>query len=326
MKTTVTESLNNIETFMKKEHKGLWGMMQGEKPGAIAKILTLDRFYFMMIEVDENLDKVFLDIHPQCVCEKPYRQMANSFINAHTSTYKSGRIDVDESSGEVKIRIETQISDHPVSVQDLNDMEHLAVNISDGIERKLDKLCHGVWFDENDPELMGSMERKRKRIMDGLKNALAHNDNDSDDDDDDDNEALFPSFDDDGGNDGSDDDEFKNILKMISSMAGMNDTDDPDSSDAEDDEPIDGDFTDSGSSQSKTYKLYIVEVSSNIDIDAVTKTLEQTLGMNRNEALSAISSCPACIAEAVNEADMAAIIEQLEELGVKIKSEINSID
>lgn len=310
MKATVTESLKNIEIFMKKEHKGFWGMMQGNKPGAIAKILTSDRFYFMVIEVDENLDKVFLDIHPQCVCEKPYRQMLHGYVNKRTSTYKSGRIDVDENSGEVKIRIETQISDHPVSAKDLNDMEHLAVNISDGIERRLDKLCHGVWFSDDDPELMGGMERQRKKLMDKLGKKISHPEDDDDSDDDEDTFDIDPEDDDEDSEDSELPSSFEELMRMISSMT--------DEDEDEDDELIEAEFSESSPQKVKTFKLFIVEVSKEHDTDAIIKTLEQTLGMERAKALSAIENCPCCIADTVTEADAEVIMSQLNDLGVQV--------
>lgn len=319
MKATVTESLKNIEAFMRKEHKGLWGMMQGSKPGAIAKILTQDRFYFMMVEVDEDLDKIFLDIHPQCVCEKPYRQMLHGYVNERTSTYKSGRIDVDENSGEVKIRIETQISDHQVSVKDLQDMEHLAVHISDGIERRLDKLCHGVWFSEDDPELVGGMERQRKKLMEKLNKRISHlEDDDASDDEDGEDLSDIDLEDDDKNDDKSDEDSdfpssFEELMSMLSSMTDSDD----------EVNPIEAEFSESTPEKITTFRLFLTEVSKEHDTDAIVKTLEQTIGMNHEEALSAIENCPCCIADAVTEADKEAIITQLKELGVQVKAETN---
>lgn len=324
MKATVIESLKNIETYMKKEHKGLGGMMQGNTSGTIAKILTKDRFYFMTIIVDDNLDKVFLDIHPQCVCEEPYRQMVHGYLNAHTSTYKSGRIDIDDDSGEVKIRMETQISDHPVSVADLKDMEHLAVNISDGLERRLDKLCHGVWFNEDNPELMGNMERQRKKMiekLERLKKKTSLFDDDTDDDEDDDalSDIDFDDNNDEDEDDNDDDDDassgLSELLKLLESMK-----DDDDGTN----EPIEAEYSDQTEQKEKTYRIELIEVPSHVDTEELVKTLEQTLGMSREETISATEELPCCIAKSVSASDSKAIKIQLNHIGVKIRIEKNS--
>lgn len=314
MKSTVIESLENIETFMKNEHNGFWGMMRGNTPGAIAKILTKDRFYFLTIIVDDNLDKVFLDVHPQCVCEKPYRQTVHGYINSHTSTYKSGRIDIDNDSGEVKIRVETQISDHPVSSADLKDMELLAIHISDRIERRLDKLCHGVWFSEDDPDVMGGLERQHKKMIDKLKKDVSHFDNKSDDDD------LIDADLDDGNNvDDADNDskEFLSLMKILESMS---------SSDSKEEEntPIEAEYSAKSAFEEKRYRLYLLDISDCSDTKMVVKVFEQILGLTEEEVLAAMQNCPCCIAESVKESDASAIKAQLDSLGVKIKMEVNS--
>lgn len=319
MKTTGIESLKNIEVFMKKEHKGLWGMMQGNTSGAIAKILTKDRFYFMTIIVDDDLDKVFLDIHPQSVCEEPYRQMVHGYLNAHTSTYKSGRIDIDDDSGEVKIRMETQISDHPVSVADLKDMEYLAVNISDGLERRLDKLCHGVWFNEDDPELMGNMERQRKKMIERLKKKASLFDDDDEDEDDDLSDIGFDdNSDEDEDNNDDDDDASSGLSELLKLLESMKDDDDGTN------EPIEAEYSDQTEQKEKTYRIELIEVPSHVDTDELVKALEQTLGMSREETVSATEKLPCCIAESVSASDSKAIKIQLNHIGVKIRIEKNS--
>ena len=104
----------------------------------------------------------------QIIVEKSHRYEVHAYVNEKTSTYQDGRVDIDNENGELKIRVATSIVDHAVSEKDIEDMEHLAVRISDGLERRLDKMAHGVRFKEDDPDVMGECEKimNRKKLED----------------------------------------------------------------------------------------------------------------------------------------------------------------
>ena len=168
MKTIARESLNNIESYLNKERKAFYGMFQGKIPGGYCRIMTPDRSYFIHYIVNEKLERVFVDVYPQIIVEKSHRYEVHAYVNEKTSTYQDGRVDIDNENGELKIRVATSIVDHAVSEKDIEDMEHLAVRISDGLERRLDKMAHGVRFKEDDPDVMGECEKimNRKKLED----------------------------------------------------------------------------------------------------------------------------------------------------------------
>lgn len=180
MNTIVKESAHNVRTHLKKERQAFFGMFMGPIPGGTCRIQTSDRSYRVDYIIDEKIERFFVDAYPQIVCEKPYRQMMHAYVNEKTSGYKAGRVDIDDDNGEVRVRVEASIVDKPVSVKDIKDMEHLAIHICDGLEKRLDKMAHGVYFKEDDPELMSTAEKKfaslRKRLT-----ALRDDDEDSDD-------------------------------------------------------------------------------------------------------------------------------------------------
>ena len=173
MNAIVQESLKSIEKYLNDERQAFYGMFQGKVPGATCRVMTPDRSYFVQYIVDENIERVYVEVFPQITVEKPYRQMVHAYVNEKTSTYKSGRVDIDDDNGELKIRVETSIADHAVSVKDIKDMEHLAVHVSDGLERRLDKMAHGVYFREDDPDLMSDNEKKMTKLKKKLEGSDA---------------------------------------------------------------------------------------------------------------------------------------------------------
>ena len=134
-------------------------MFMGLIPGGFCQIQTFDRSYCINYIIDESIDRFFVDVYPQIICEKPYMHMMHAYVNAKTSGYKAGRIDIDHTTGEVKVRVESSIADKSASVADIKAMESLAILICISHEKRLDKMAHGVYFDEDDPELMSAAER-----------------------------------------------------------------------------------------------------------------------------------------------------------------------
>ena len=183
----VTKCQNTIKNYLEKERKFFFGMFLGDVPGGFCQIKTVDRSYFVNYIIDVKMERFYVDAYPQIVCEKPYRQMMHAFANQKTSTYKSGRVDIDEKNGEVRIRIETSIVEHAVSEKDLEDMEHLAIRVCDELERYLDKIAHGVYFKEDDPELMSAAEREIAR----MKKSFSFFDDNDDDNGNEEGEDLF---------------------------------------------------------------------------------------------------------------------------------------
>ena len=176
MNTIVKESERNVRAHLKKERQAFFGMFMGPIPGGTCRIQPSDRSYRVDYIIDEKIERFYVDVYPQIVCEKPYRHTMHSYVNQKTSGYKSGRVDIDDDNGEVRIRVEASIVDKPVSVKDIKDMEHLAIHICDELEKRLDKMAHGVYFKEDDPDLMSAAEKKLAE----LKNKLSALDDDED--------------------------------------------------------------------------------------------------------------------------------------------------
>ena len=213
MNAIVKKSLNSIEAYLNNERKAFYGMFQGKVPGGYCRVMTHDRSYFVQFIIDEDIERVFVEVYPQIMVEKPYRYMVHAYVNEQTSTYKSGRVDIDDDNGELRIRVETSIADHAVSEKDIEDMEHLAVHISDGLERRLDKMAHGVLFKDDDPDLMSEREKRMARIKKKLEGA-------DDDESFDSNPFLellrrMSSTSDDDSDDDSDEDDISTLLESI---------------------------------------------------------------------------------------------------------------
>ena len=214
MKTIIKETESNIKTHLENERTALYGIFMGLIPGGFCRINTSDRSYHVEYIVDEKIKRFFVDAYPQIVCEQPYRHMMHAYVNEKTSGYKSGRVDIDDDNGEVRVRVEASIVDKPVSVKDIKDMEHLVIRICDSIEKRLDKMAHGVYFKEDDPDLMSAAEKKFASLKKRL--STLHDDEDSeasledlmnmlesDDDDENSDDALADVTDNTDDNDGT---------------------------------------------------------------------------------------------------------------------------
>ena len=188
----------NVKRHLESKRKAFFGMFLGEVRGGFCKIRTKSRSYHVDYIIDDKMERFFVDAYPQITCEKPYRYMMHAYVNEKTSTFKSGRIDIDEDNGEVKIRIESSFTDQAVSMSDIDDMEHVAIQLFDSLEKRLDRMAHGVYFNDDDPELMGAAER----YLFDMKKRLSALDDDSDESFDDLIESLKAGV---GKGDGDDD-------------------------------------------------------------------------------------------------------------------------
>lgn len=288
MNAIVERSLRSIETYLNKERQAFYGMFQGKIPGGWCRVMTRDRSYFVQFIIDEDIERVFVEVYPQIMVEKPYRYMVHAYVNEQTSTYKSGRVDIDDDNGELKIRVETSIADHAVTEKDIEDMEHLAVQISDGLERRLDKMAHGVPFKDDDPDLMSEREKRMARMKKKLEGA--------------------------DGEESSDSDHFMELLKRISSMS------DDDSDDESDDdistliESIDFEDKTDGASDGvdvvlESYgenKLYVI------------KCVRDITGVSLPEAKHMVESAPLTILKNVSQEEAERVMDRLQAEGAKV--------
>ena len=169
MKPTTQKSAVNLDIHLKKEDRAVSGMFLGKKPGGFSKINTSFRSYFVIYTIDDHMERFYIDVYPQCVCEKPYINMVNSFLNSRSSSYRSGRINVCPQNGEVSVRVETAIVSHAVTPEDIDDLERLAIHVASSVEKYLDKLCHGIYIDLNDPDLKSEYEKKAEKDLKELQ-------------------------------------------------------------------------------------------------------------------------------------------------------------
>ena len=179
----VSQSLTSIATHLDQERVSHYGMNQGWVKGGYCRVHTADRSYFIEFIVDGRIERVFVDVYPQIVVEKPYRHMVHAYVNEKTSGFRSGRVDIDSDTGELKIRVETSIVDRAVSVEDIKDMEMIAIHIADSLYRRLDKLAHGVFFHDDDPDVMSDAEKaakdldkKLRQVSDEMRRGLGQED------------------------------------------------------------------------------------------------------------------------------------------------------
>jgi hypothetical protein len=72
-------------------------------------------------------------------------------------------------NGEVSVRVETAIVSHAVTPEDIDDLERLAIHVASSVEKYLDKLCHGIYIDLNDPDLKSEYEKKAEKEAEALE-------------------------------------------------------------------------------------------------------------------------------------------------------------
>ena len=289
MNAIVERSLRSIETYLNKERQAFYGMFQGKIPGGWCRVMTKDRSYFIQFIVDEDIERVFIEVYPQIMVEKPYRYMVHAYVNEQTSTYKSGRVDIDDDNGELRIRVETSIADHAVSEKDIEDMEHLAVHISDGLERRLDKMAHGVPFKDDDPDLMSEREKRMARMKKKLEGADC--------------------------DESSDSDPFMELLKRISSMS------DDDSEDDSDDDDISTliesiDFEDKTDGASDGVDVVLESYGENKLY--VIKCVRDITGVSLPEAKRMVESAPLTILKNVSQEEAERVMDRLQAEGAKV--------
>ena len=148
---------------------------------------------FELLFVDDKLGRLFLDLFPQIICEPAYMCMLYAYISKFVSGLKAGKIIVNPYNGEVCVRVEATVSEHPADVATINAMERLAISISDDVERTLDRIAHGVLPDIADaaaertpePRLPEPTDRSGPE-SDVLASLFKMFGNDDDDDSDDD--------------------------------------------------------------------------------------------------------------------------------------------
>lgn len=290
MNAIVERSLRSIETYLNKERQAFYGMFQGKIPGGWCRVMTKDRSYFVQFIIDEDIERVFIEVYPQIMVEKPYRYMVHAYVNEQTSTYKSGRVDIDDDNGELRIRVETSIADHAVSEKDIEDMEHLAVHISDGLERRLDKMAHGVPFKDDDPDLMSEREKRMARMKKKLEGAE--------------------------GEESSDSDPFMELLKRISSMSD-DDSDDDDSDDDDISTLIESiDFEDKTDGASDGVDIVLESYGENKLY--VIKCVRDITGVSLPEAKRMVESAPLTILKNVSQEEAERVMDRLQAEGAKV--------
>lgn len=284
--------VQGIMEHLRSKNRAFFGPLEGKYPGAFCRLAMRDRSYFVMYIVEEDLERVFVDVFPQCICERPYRQMMNAYVNNKTSGYKSGRVDVDDENGEVRIRTETSIVDHAVTAGDIDDMEKLAIHVSDCLERRLDKIAHGVFFNDDDPEVMSEAERRHLRRQD-------------DDDDDDDDDV--------------DDESFSDLLKHFAAMRGgapsgeENDGDGDGDSDGETplvEGSVEGDET-------AEEQFDVVLMSYTGSKISTMRVVSELTGVNATDARTLTAEMPSVIMSGVSRAIADHAVAKLEEVGAK---------
>ena len=139
-----SDTLKALENYLRKEDRVYWGMLSGKVKGAISRILTEDRYYFVRYTVDDDMERFYVSIYPQIIAEKHYLRMLHAYVNSKTSDYKSGRVDVDNSTGEVKIVAESSIVSHPITESEIvrpeSDVHDFYRNVCAAIDGKAEQI------------------------------------------------------------------------------------------------------------------------------------------------------------------------------------------
>lgn len=192
---SIRKTIENIPLFFSERKRRFSGKLDGEDKGGFCKVNFNDRSYFELLFVDDKLGRLFLDLFPQIICEPAYMGMLYACISKFVSGLKAGKIIVNPYNGEVCVRVEATVSEHPADVATINAMERLAISISDDVERTLDRIAHGVLPDVADaaaertpePRLPEPTDRSgpESDVLASLFKMFGNDDDEDDDDDDD---------------------------------------------------------------------------------------------------------------------------------------------
>lgn len=172
---------NNLQAYLKnKQRAGIFTTKNLH--GGFRFILTEDREYICEYTIDADIERFLLDLYPQIVCPQQHLNTTHMYVNRASSSWKSGRVDIDDSSGTIKIHTETSIVDCAVSIDVIEDLEKQAVMLSDSIEKRLEKLVNGLTFSEDDPDVLGSIETRLREIGKKIARHCADEEKEEDED------------------------------------------------------------------------------------------------------------------------------------------------
>ena len=277
MRKSTQQTLDNIEKYLRKERNAFWGPLQGRVPGFYSRFVTEQRGFFVHYIAKEGIDRLFIDVFPQCVCEPKYRQAVNAYLNSKTSTLNSGRIDLNPDNGEINVRVETVMLDQAPSVAAIEDMEMLALRLADRFCRKIDRLCHGAEFDDEDPELMSAPDRKRYEEEQRKKNASAKKKDAEDEDEEDDEDDVASD-----AEETSTEDLLEQLRRLAESVSGeSDDASDGDEDESDDSDDSDGDEDDSdgdgedGTSLPDDFEAFLERLRREIEEDEAAEAAEE---------------------------------------------------
>ena len=129
MKSNVQITMENIKIFLEeKSGHNYFAEMFGKRRGFISQIMTNDRVFWAMYKVEECIDEVVIEIYPEINCSPEYRAQTSEYLMQKNAEKRIGNVRIDD-CGSIHLHIEHGIKDEAASVEVIEMMEHIGMQI-----------------------------------------------------------------------------------------------------------------------------------------------------------------------------------------------------
>lgn len=160
MKPNVQGTMENIRTYLEEQSgHNYFAEMFGEKKGFLSQVLTHDRVFWVVYGVEEHLEELIIEIHPEINCSPEYRAQTSEYLMHKNAEKKIGNIRLDD-RGSIHLHIEHGIKDEAASIKVIETLEEIGLLFLHEAIEKITCLAHGKYY-------AGKGEDKRT-LMNGL--------------------------------------------------------------------------------------------------------------------------------------------------------------
>ena len=152
MKSNVQITMENIKIFLeKKSGHNYFAEMFGKRRGFISQIMTNDRVFWAMYKVEETIDEVVIEIYPEINCGSEYRAQTSEYLMQKNAEKRIGNVRMDD-CGSIHLHIEHGIKDEAASIDVIEMMEHIGMQILYETIEKTECLAHGKYYSNKGEE------------------------------------------------------------------------------------------------------------------------------------------------------------------------------
>lgn len=142
MNETTRITIENVKAHLKKDlHSFVCQLCEAEN-GFLCQIRLDTRTYFEKIVVNEQAQLICMEIYPGIHCEDLQRAHMTNFINDINEAQLCGAVRL-RKNGDVYYQITQAIMDSPVSVDSVEWMEFILLQMTYDYEVELELVAHG---------------------------------------------------------------------------------------------------------------------------------------------------------------------------------------